>query len=217
MNCGTYEYFLNNEPTGVVETFKIEFLPDGRRLTTSVRDAQPFQTKISVETTETNNEFQNCRIVYRKADAEISADYEFSDGRFNIRRESNGRILQDEFFDLPENFVFFPLMRVFQGRTILKIAAIQDWTAVLVPDIQPATVFENLLQPTFDSRKAEKWAMGTVKYQGTLTDALVFSYLSKHYDDDSEFWIIRKNGLLFSYEFRQSDEQFWEVRLKTEN
>ncbi len=64
MQSGTYNYFLNGEPTGVTETFDIKILPNGSKFTTSIRDAKPFNTTIKVETIEKNDKFQECKISY---------------------------------------------------------------------------------------------------------------------------------------------------------
>jgi hypothetical protein len=213
MNSGTYNYFLNGEPTGVVETFEIKKLSDGSKKTISTRDATPFNTIITVETTEENDKFQNCKINYRKDELQVEAVYKFAAKTFDIIREINDEIVQNDSFDFPENAIFFPLMRCFQGNTILQVAENQSFTTVIVPDVQPSTDFEKLLQPTFDERTAEWIGLGTIKLNGKLTDAKVHKYLSKHYDEKSEFWIA-PNGLLFSYDFHQSDSQTWSVCLQ---
>lgn len=215
MKRGIYNYFLNGEPTGVIETFEIKFLPDGSKLTTSVRDAKPFNTKITVEAIEKDEKFQNLKIIYQKDENKIEANYEFSQKSFHILRKFNGEIVQNEMFEMLENSIFFPLMRCFQGQTILQVAQTQGFTTVIVPDIQSSTDFCNLLQPTFDERKAENTALGTVKFENHLTDAIVFKYLSQHYDENSEFWIVRKNSLLFHYQFKDPDDKIWSVQLKS--
>jgi hypothetical protein len=206
MESGTYEYFLNGNPTGVIETFRSEILPDGSKFTTSTRDATPFKTKITVETTEKENKFQNCRIGFQKDEIEIESNYEFSEKTFHIWRKINGEIIQDETFDWPENAVFFPLMRCFQGQTILEAGENQDFTIVIVPDIQGTTAIEDFLQPTFDER--------TAKLISTNENQRVFKYLSKHYDENSEFHL-DKNGLMIYYKFVQNENQTWEVSLNS--
>jgi hypothetical protein len=204
MQSGVYNYFLNGKHTGVTETFDIKILPDGSKQTTSIRDAKPFNTIIKVETSEQNGAFETCKIVYRKDENEVEAIYEFSETRLKIRRKIEGEIIRDETFDLPHNYVFFPLMRYFQGQTILQISQNQNTSTVIVPDIQPTTDFKNLLRSTFDER--------TGKLISTKDNLYVYSYLSKHYDDNSEFYI-NENGLLVYYKFALNETQIWEVKL----
>jgi hypothetical protein len=179
MKSGVYNYFLDGEPTGISETFDIKILPDGIKSTTSTRDAKPFNTTIKVETIEQNGRFKICKIIYRKDKSEVEAMYEFSETYFKIQRKINGEIIRNEMFDLPNNYVFFPLMRCFQGQTILQTSQNQNAATVIVPDIKPSTDFENLLAPNFDERTAQLISTGN--------KLNVFKYLSKHYDENSEF------------------------------
>jgi hypothetical protein len=207
MNSGTYSYFLNGEPTGVIETFDIKTMPDGSKLTTSIRDAKPFNTTITVKTIEKKDKFQTCKIAYQKDELHVEADYKFTENSFQVLLKSDGKIVQDETFDLPKDAIFFPLMRCFQGNTILQVAQNQDFTTVIVPDIQPTTKFEDLLKPTFDER--------TAKFLRLNNNLSVFKYLSKHYNENSEFHL-DKNGLLIYYKFVQSESQTWKITLESQ-
>jgi hypothetical protein len=206
MQSGTYNYFLNGEPTGVIETFNIKTMPDGSKLTNSIRDAKPFNTTITVETIEKKDKFQTCKIAYQKDDSKVEADYKFTENSFQVLRKINDETVQDEIFDLPKDAIFFPLMRCFQGNTILQVAENQDFTIVIVPDIQPTTKFEDLLKPTFDKR--------TAKLINEENNCFIYNYLSAHYDDNSEFHL-DKNGLLIYYKFVKNESQTWEISLES--
>jgi hypothetical protein len=206
MNSGTYSYFLNGEPTGVIETFDIKTMPDGSKLTNSIRDAKPFNTIITVETIEKDDTFINCKITYQKDDSKVEADYKFAENSFQVLRKINDETVQNETLDLPENSIFFPLMRCFQGNTVLQVAENQDFTTVIVPDIKPTTKFEDLLKPTFDKRTAKLIKEGN--------NCFIYNYLSAHYDDNSEFHI-DENGLLVYYKFVQNESQTWEISLES--
>jgi hypothetical protein len=204
MEKGIYNYFLNEKPTGVIETFNIKILSDGSKMTTSIRDAKPFKTIITVETIDKNDKFKNCKIIYQKDEFQVEADYKFAENSFRVLRKLENKIVQDEPFDLPKDAIFFPLMRCFQGKTISQIAKNQESKAVIVPDIQPTTKFEDLLKPTFDER--------TAKCIQQKDKRFIYNYLSKHYDDNSEFHL-DKNGLLIYYKFIQNEQQIWEISL----
>lgn len=206
MENGAYYYFLNGEPTGVSETFESKSLPDGSQQTTSTRDAKPFKTMITVETSEKDNRFQNCKIAYQKDEHKIEADYEFDETSFHILRKFNGETIQNETFQLPDKAVFFPLMRCFQGQTVLQVAASHGFTTVIVPDIELTTDYQSLLKPTFDERTAKQLKQEDNRF--------IYNYLSKHYDDNSEFHL-DENGLLIYYEFVQDEQQIWAVRLES--
>jgi hypothetical protein len=213
MRNGTYKYFLNGKPTGIVETFSVRILPDGRKFTESVRDAKPFNTFFRVETTETNSAIQLCKILFRKDDTQIEAVYEFSENTLRFSRKIYEEIAEDETLELPESCLFFPLMRVFQGEIILKIAQNKSVTPVLVPDIKNPDDLENLLKPTFDERTAQKIGSETIAFyapESTAFDADIYQYISKHYDENSQFWI-DENGILVAYRFYQSANKVWEI------
>ncbi len=204
MNSGTYNYFLNGEPTGVTETFDIKTLPDGSSVTTSVRDATPYNTTITVKTISEKNKFHICKIAYQKDKNKLDANYEVSGSSFQVLRKFNGEIVQNERLNLPNDALFFPLMRCFQGQIILQIAGNNTYSNVIVPDIQPTTDFQDLLKPTFDER--------TAKLIKQKDNRFIYNYLSKHYDENSEFHL-DENGLLVYYKFVQSETQTWEIKL----
>lgn len=204
MEKGIYNYFLNDKPTGVIEIFDIKALSDGSIMTTSIRDVKPFNTIIKVETIEKHDKFHNCKIIYQKDELQVEADYKFAENSFQVLRKLENKIVQDETFELSKDAIFFPLMRCFQGKTILQISKNQASTTVIVPDIQPTTKFEDFLKPTFDER--------TAKCIQQKDKRFIYNYLSKHYDDNSEFHL-DKNGLLIYYKFVQNEQQTWEIKL----
>ena len=216
MQNGTYIYLLNNEPTGIIETFSIESLPDGTKLTTSTRDASVYGTTIIVKTHEKDNKFNEFEINFEK-ESKINVIYKFSDKILYSERTINGKIVDNETINMPKNCVIFPLMRCFQGQTILQVAKNQSMTPVLVPNIINPTDTMNLLKPTFDKRTSKKigtqgiWVSG--KSIGLAFDCNIYEYFSKHYNDKSKFWI-NDNGLLVKYTFHQSDDKIWTIYLQ---
>lgn len=213
MKSGTYNYFLNGEPTGITETFETSILPDGMEFTSSIRDATPFSTKIAVETIRKGDKFQNCKILFCKDALRIEALYEFSGKALNFLRKIDGNTTDDKVIELPPNCVFFPLMRYFQGNTILQVATNSYPTSVLVPDINDPGNTQSLLQPIFDERTAEPISKAAINLNGFNSEATIYKYLSKNYDENSEFWIA-PDGLLLDYKFCQSADKTWSVSLE---
>lgn len=216
MNFGTYSYFLNGKPTGVSENFTVEILPDGAKRTTAERDASPFGTKIFVEAIERGRRFERFQIRFQ-SEFNIQAVYEFSGNKFRFTRSLDGDETDDETFDLPENTIVFPLMRVFQGQVILRVAdaSAEDFTTVLIPSIENPADAENLLKPTFDNRRAEKVGRENVAFYqpDSITFKVdVYKYFTKHYDEDSRFRI-NADGLLVAYRFVQAADKIWEIFL----
>ena len=100
----------------------------------------------------------------------------------------------------------------------MRVAENQDFTTVLVPDIQNPNDAENLLKPTFDERRAENLGKENIAFyqENSITnEANVYQYFSKHYDENSRFWI-DDNGLLIAYHFAQSPDKIWEIFLTTD-
>ncbi len=218
MRNGIYKYFLNGKPTDISETFIIKYYEDDLYFFRSIRQTEIYKTKISVRTYRKNGQTLNCQIDFKTDENNVRAIYEFSENSFQVVRERNGKNVSDETFDLPENYVFFPLMRCFQGETILKVAENQTPTIVIVPDIQNLNDIENLLKPIFDERKAEKIGRQTIGFHQKISVAAevdLYRYFSKHYDENSCF-LIDKTGLLVGYVFPQSANKIWEVFLSTD-
>ena len=97
---------------------------------------------------------------------------------------------------------------LFRSQTIMQVANNRDVTTVVVPDIQTSSKIEDFLKPTFDERTAELISSNE--------NLRIFYYLSKHYDETSEFHI-NQNGLLTYYKFIQSEQQTWEIILQSLN
>ena len=216
MNYGIYNYYLNGKPTGIIETFNVSILPDGSKLTESIRDAKSFKTEITVKTIERENKFQRLEIRFVNQNR-VHAVYKFFEKEFLFVHENFDKKTTSETFDLPENCVIFPLMRCFQGQTILQVAQNQTITPVLVPDIQNPNDIENWLKPTFDERTAQNLGRETIAFyepESVSIEANLYQYKSKHYDQNSQFWIDDK-GLLIAYRFAQSADKIWEIRMES--
>ena len=202
---GEYIYLFNGEPTGVSETFQIDASSEIVR-TTSTRDASVFGSTILVETEHSDGRFTRVSMRFDGGGA-VSAEYVATETGFQFTRS-----IEDEPFDLREitiepGTILFPLMRVFQGPTILAVAEQNSETTVLVPFIENPNDVDRLLTPTFDTR--------TARQTGVSGDIRILSYTSKHYDDASEFHI-NADGLLTYYRFPQTSEKVWEVQLMSE-
>jgi hypothetical protein len=220
MNYGTYEYFLNNEPTGITEKFNVENLADGTTISISERNSSVYETMIYTNAELIGNRFKSFEInITNKKNyevADVHATYQFTENQFEFIRQLNGKITDKFIQDLPNNCAIFPLMRCFQGQTILQVAQNQTVTPVLVPDIQNPNDAENLLKPTFDERTAKFLKKETIAFyepESVSLETNLYKYLSKHYDDNSQFWI-NDEGLLVAYQFVQAADKIWTIKLK---
>ena len=216
MKTGMYQYFLNGQPTGITENFQIESLPDDMQKTSAIREATTFKTRISLEAVHDKLNFKSFEIQMTNAEAEtIRAVYEFADQKVFVARQINGENSFDEEITLPENCIIFPLMRVFQGAVISKVAESNQAVPVLIPAIENPADTTNLLRPTFDLRRAEQIGEESITFyqpHSVTINTRIYSYTGKHYDEKSRFWI-DENGLLVSYIFHQAEDKIWEMIL----
>jgi hypothetical protein len=220
MNYGTYEYFLNNEPTGITEKFNVENLADGTTISISERNSSVYETMIYTNAELIGNRFKSFEInITNKKNyevADVHASYQLTENQFEFTRQINGKTTDKFIQNLPNNCVIFPLMRCFQGHAILQVAHNQAVTPVLVPDIQNPNDAENLLKPTFDKRTAKLIKKETIAFyepESVSLETNLYQYLSKHYDDNSQFWI-NDEGLLVAYQFVQAADKIWTIKLK---
>jgi hypothetical protein len=207
MISGKYVYYLNGEFTGVTETFRVERFGSGNTSTvktTANRDALVFGTKIDVTTIEINNRFERIEITMRSG-VETRAEFEFSSDEFVFRRFRDTTLIDNDVLPLETGTIIFPLMRVFQGKTILSVAANGAETNIMVPFVEAPSDLERLLKPTYDRRTASLIA--------EENQIRKYKYLSKHYDEDSEFHI-DASDLLSYYRYLQTADKLWEVRLE---
>ena len=213
---GGYKYLVDGEPAEIVETFEINRRSGDRIETSSQRVAKSFGTKISVHSIQNGSEFQ--RVEVRMVNehipelAEVVAVYEFSDRNIVFSRQINNAAVNDELVNPPKDYLVFPLMRCFQGAVILDVAKNETPTNVLVPNIEEPGDVNTLLAPTFDQRNARFLSSETIEIDGQAVKADEYSYLSKHYADDSRFWI-DADGMLVKYVFHQPNGQSWCVEL----
>ncbi|WP_372764063.1 hypothetical protein [Litorivivens sp.] len=96
--------------------------------------------------------------------------------------------------------VFFPLMRIFSGDTLLAIMEQGGEATVLVPSIKTPEHAESLFAPLFSERCVEQ----------VTTD--VYHYRGGEYDD-AACYQLGADGLLQRYEWQQSPAQLWVVEL----
>jgi hypothetical protein len=218
LDNGLYEYFVRDEPAGAREEWSRHRRADGLLVTRCHRDAQSFNTTLLVETLSeepfADLRFRRCEIYLKNKEAETRAVYEFAGSRAIVTRTVNGETTAASETELPENTVVSPLMRVFLGPAIRRIAANRTATPVLVPFLEDPKDAEKLLLPTFDQRRATCLGPEQITFGGHSHAAHRYQYLGKQYDDQSTFWL-DENGLLLRYLFKQNNGQVWDTRLFT--
>jgi hypothetical protein len=108
---------------------------------------------------------------------------------------------------------FFPLMRVFSGRTVraLALAAGQS-KAVVVPDIRDPKAVSAFLTPLVGDRHAAAVQSGSTDVDGVDHECAVVDYRGGQYDSDATVFV-DDGGLLLRYTWPQDGVGDWDVQL----
>lgn len=115
--------------------------------------------------------------------------------------------------DASADVSFFPLMRVFSGRSLSKVVEGSEAGAdVLTPDIRDPQATERWLQPLVDRRRAASVVAGSLDVDGVAHDCRIVEYLGGSYDQPATVWL-DEGGLLLRYTWDQPGVGDWDVRL----
>jgi hypothetical protein len=215
---GSYTYLLNGVEAGVAEIWAMLPQPDGSRSIRAARSAPAFGSSLEVDAVESAGQIIEFEVRWRNtsegAVAQASAHYRISDSQISVERSLNdGPILHSQ-ISAPRELVVSPLLRIFQGPTIRRVAELGggERVPVLVPWILDPKDGERLLTPLVDYRSAVRVGPASVEVGGRRVAAQRYSYVGGHYDDSAEFYLSEDN-LLLRYVFRESDDKVWDVRL----
>jgi hypothetical protein len=111
---------------------------------------------------------------------------------------------------------YFPLMRVFSGRTLLRLMAASadghDGIDVVTPDIRDPKAVERWLAPLLDHRRIASVQATTLEVDGVERPCHEVEYLGGSYDQAASVWV-DEGGLLLRYTWDQPGVGDWDVRL----
>jgi hypothetical protein len=139
---GVYQYFEDDNPSGMVEHWSIHQLPDRSQIVRVDRDGRDSTLKNSLlmealRSPEGSIERCDIRVYYAngKAAHEARATYNFTHERVEIGRTIDAQERVDEIVELPSQAVIYPPANVFIGGVATQIAAqVAGKTAVFVPN-----------------------------------------------------------------------------------
>lgn len=117
---------------------------------------------------------------------------------------------------------FFPLMRVYSGRTLLRLVdagdgggagdAVNAGVDVVTPDIRDPSVHALFLQPLRDHRRTGATERTTLEVDGRAVACTKVEYLGGSYDQPASVWV-DDGGLLLRYTWDQPGVGDWDVRI----
>ncbi len=219
---GSYTYRLNGAEAGVTEAWAISLRPDGSRAIRSARSAHAYGTSIEVDAVEQDGVLTTFTVFWQNSSEgavpQANARYSISDSQISVERLiSGGPVLLSQ-MPAPPNLVVSPLLRIFQGPAIKRVAELGRGgrVPVLVPWILDPKDGERLLTPLIDYRSAARLgrACPAININGQRLAADRYTYLGGRYDDSAKFFL-GEDGLLLRYVFHESESRKWDVRLST--
>ncbi|MEH6516668.1 MAG: hypothetical protein V7742_08305 [Halioglobus sp.] len=217
MLSGSYHYSLNGKPTEVRETWSLEGDLLGECRITSTRAAPGID--ITVAALVSHGAVQNFSVQWCTGSVEnISAYYELRDDRPIVTRRGMGDTEEEEIEvaveTLQQTPLLFPLMRIFTGPLIARLLAREGGGTIVLPDINDPADKLILLKPLVSERSARLVGEELIASpDGEEQLCRRCEYSGGQYTDDSHFWLAADN-LLERYQWQQSPELFWDVRLQ---
>jgi hypothetical protein len=211
VTLGRYSYVCDGKPIPVDEPFTIE--RQERGLVVSAQRTAP-GTRMSITAVYGINGGVHATIDWSSELAGTSpvthVEYDVaSDGAVSFTGV-DGAVRAVE---APVGTSFFPLMRVFSGRSLTKVVEGGAHGAdVLTPDIRDPKDLDRWLQPLIDRRRAASVVEGSLVVDGVERGCRVVEYLGGSYDQPASVWL-DEGGLLLRYTWDQPGVGDWDVRV----
>ena len=216
MLSGSYHYSLNGKPTEVREAWSLQGDLIGECRITSTRAAPGVD--IHVAALVAHGAVQKFDVQWCARSAKnISAHYELCGDRPVVTRRGIGdredkkmKLTTEALYEAP---LLFPLMRIFTGPLIVRLLARHGEGAIVLPDVSDPADEMKLLKPLVSERSAKllgEELIATMDGEEQLCRRCEYS--GGLYTADSRFWLATDN-LLERYQWQQSPELFWDVRL----
>lgn len=211
VTSGRYTYTCDGKPIPVDEPFRIE--AQGRGLVVTSQRTAP-GTSMTVEAVYGAGGRIDATIDWT---SELSGTTPMSHVEYRIDADAGVTFVDDagatQRVDAPLETSFFPLMRVFSGRSLSKVVAGGAAGAdVLTPDIRDPKIHERWLQPLVDRRRAASVVEGALDVDGVSRGCKIVEYLGGSYDQPATVWL-DEGGLLLRYTWDQPGVGAWDVRV----
>jgi len=210
---GIYNYLCNGEPSGIQETWECEQSATQRHIT-SIRHARPVGIRLRVSSLEVDGVFQNCRIHWRQelseGSRELSADYCFDDSGIRVHVHDGQREVQLQ--ESASQYLFSPLMRIYNGGVLRGLLAAGGSGQVLVPYIADPEQTDRLLHPTWSERHAELLGDSQLQVDGRKLACTEYDYSGGEYPVGTRFWL-DAGDVMLRYCWQQDEKTRWQVDL----
>lgn len=216
---GKYNYWMNGTRSDITESFRIFTTPEADTVIESDRRAETFGSHIKVTAHYRSNIITHFDVEWQNDSPNAvkfaNAHYQFAENEILVHRNVDGQEFHER-LPKPQSFTVLPLLRVFTGRAIRQTYSLgpEQRIPVLVPNIKDPTDKVQLLALELSPRSAVHLGQETITIEETEYPADVFNFTGGNYDQTAKFWVA-ENDVLLKYEWQQSPELFWEVKLTT--
>ncbi len=210
---GVYQYWLNGVLADVRETFRIELSAGLPTVITAERNSPTFSSYIAVNARYKQGKLNYFDVAWQNESQNAVrvavATYHFQQNHVSVTRRLDVVSFQEE-IPLPKEYSVLPLLRVFAGKAIRD--TVNRSLPVFVPNIQNPADKQNLLQLEPDIRLASHLSEENYLLNGVEHPVSKYHFMSNQYDQSAIFWV-GNYDLLFKYEWRQTQDAFWQVQL----
>jgi hypothetical protein len=217
MASGSYRYLLNGHPTAVTESWGIEGELATQCQISSLRIAPGVEIEVAAEVSE--GKVQGFTSTWRSATEEaISAQYVLQTDRVLVTwrgaHSTTEEVIEIFHSGTSSAPLLFPLMRIFSGPLIARILQLGGPGNVILPDINDPGDGGRLLRPLSTQRRARVIESDAVlSLDGIDLPCRACEYTGDQYGAGSHFWL-GQDDLLLRYQWKQSDQQHWDVWLQ---
>jgi len=214
---GIYHYWMNGTLTDITETFRIISTPKSGTVIESERNAPTFNSRIAAKAFYTNGNITHFELEWENGNESAvqfaNAHYQFTTDEILVTRDIDGGHFL-ETLPMPEVCVVLPLLRVFTGRAIRETFELGQGVRapVLVPNIKDPNDKVQLLALELDMRFATAINKDTLPIGNKKHQAEIYRFTGGSYDETAKFWV-DQNDILLKYEWQQTPDLFWEVKL----
>lgn len=210
---GCYHYYCNGNASGITESWEITQRGQEYHID-CVRHATPIGVTLRVRSVQSASGFSRCMLhwMHEKAgySIEVSADYCFdASGVTVFVHDGNEEV---ELREPGTDFIFSPLMRIYNGTVIKSLVTAGEPTRVLVPWIKVADKTECLLRPEFSQRQAQLLGEDSVRISNQDIPCQQYDYSGGEYQPGTRFWI-DENGVMLRYRWLQENSAQWDITL----
>lgn len=210
-SVGRYEYLLNGKPTDIEERWQLSSTATGQRIS-SFRRAPGFTLSVEATTDRGSvNAFNASWVPDVGPTVRVTCCPD--EDSLLYTRYVDGQEAEPLVERLDAAVVMYPLMRIFTGMVIGRLAEAGGAGQILVPSVSGGRSNPAMLAPETSERHVMlcsdlNWPEG-----GSAPDgAKRWQFIGAQYDSNASFWLDAA-GRLVRYRWQQGADQLWDVSL----